>query len=109
MERRLAELRQRLRKKKAALQQKDEQLVGVHGGLVRHPSASIHQTRTYSPGGLTGRGSAARRPFQGGGGGAVHPVRQPGTSRRRPSRASAQRQQPRPPEAASHSPETSLR
>lgn len=43
MERRLAALRQRLWRKKAALQQTDEQLVSPD--LLQHPQGSAHQTR----------------------------------------------------------------
>lgn len=58
MDRRVAELRQRLWKKKAALQQKENQLVSV-GGFSKRWSFFIPQYEPFPLGGLSGRGSPA--------------------------------------------------
>lgn len=100
-DRRLAELRQRLWKKKAALQQKENQLVrvGRRPASFNIPHSSFIRHELVPPGGLSGRGSSAWRPVQGGSGGAVRSVRShlqfSGASRAGPSGDSGETHVPR--------------
>lgn len=75
MDRRLAELRQRLWKKKAALQQKENQPVSLQKRTKIQQVFSVC-TKLFLPtlGGSRGRGLPARCKLQSGGGGAVHPI-----------------------------------